>query len=92
MTILITGSQGLIGTALRDLLARRGVASRGVDLRAASPDIQRDICDTAHLARLLEDIEGIVHLAAVSRVVDGELTAQEALDQAKAELDVLIAP
>ncbi|MBK8085408.1 MAG: NAD-dependent epimerase/dehydratase family protein [Devosia sp.] len=73
MTILITGSQGLIGTALRDLLARRGVASRGVDLRAASPDIRRDICDTAHLARLLEDIEGIVHLAAVSRVVDGEL-------------------
>lgn len=72
MTVLITGSHGLIGTALRQQLARNGIATRGIDLRATPPDHRLDICDSDAVAALVGDVEGIVHLAAVSRVVDGE--------------------
>lgn len=72
MTVLITGSHGLIGTALRQQLARNGIAARGIDLRATPPDHRLDICERDAVAALVGDVEGIVHLAAVSRVVDGE--------------------
>ncbi|MDB5540622.1 MAG: epimerase [Devosia sp.] len=72
MSILVTGSEGLVGTALRRTLAARHIEVRGLDLRADAAPERFDICDTARFASRLDGVEGIVHLAAVSRVVDGE--------------------
>jgi nucleoside-diphosphate-sugar epimerase len=70
--LLITGSSGLIGTALGKFLQRRGVGIIGADIRAAPGEQKIDIRDTARLAPLLAGVTGIIHLAAVSRVVDGQ--------------------
>lgn len=66
--ILVTGSEGLIGTALRRQLHIEGIRTRRFDL-------QQQGCDVLHRERLVEAARGcagIVHLAAVSRVVWGE--------------------
>lgn len=69
--ILITGSSGLIGSALTTLLKARGVAVRGFDL-SANDQSRGDVCDLAQIQRDITDCDGIIHLAAISRVVWGE--------------------
>lgn len=69
LRILVTGSAGLIGRALTPLLRAERFAVVAFDLRADPP---RDIADAGALRRGLEGIDGIVHLAGVSRVIDGE--------------------
>jgi UDP-glucose 4-epimerase len=64
MAILVTGSRGLVGSALEKLL-RRNFQVKGFDLRN---DPQQDICQGVPLG----GYQGVVHLAAVSRVVTGE--------------------
>ena len=64
--ILVTGSSGLIGSALQDLFKARGQQWRAFDI-ANSPD--QDTRDPAALSKAIEGVEGIIHLAAVSRVV-----------------------
>lgn len=71
-TILVTGSEGLIGTALVRALGTDGAKVVGVDLRAPATERRLDICDSIRLAELAGKADGIVHLAAVSRVIDGE--------------------
>ncbi len=68
-TILVTGSHGLIGTALCAVLRARGMAILEVDLRADEP---LDLRDHTSMARLVARADGIVHLGAVSRVIDGQ--------------------
>lgn len=71
MTILITGSHGLVGTALSKLL-QPAFEVEGFDLRNdPDQDIRNDIPMKAY--------QGIVHLAAVSRVVTGERDPQNCL-------------
>lgn len=72
MTLLITGSAGLIGTALTRYLEHRGTAVVGVDLRTPSPDQCDDVAHLDLLSEKFSGITGVVHLAAVSRVIDGE--------------------
>ena len=67
--ILLTGAAGLIGRALTPRLQAAGFTAVPFDLRSDPP---RDVTDTAALQRALHEIDGIVHLAAVSRVIDGE--------------------
>lgn len=63
--ILITGSNGLIGAALSSKLVERGHVVRGFDIvRSAAEDVR----DPDALAAAMAGVEGIVHLAAVSRV------------------------
>lgn len=69
--ILITGSEGLVGTALRARLVALGYEVAGLDLRAAGVEFG-DVRDAARLAMALRGCVGVVHLAAVSRVVWGE--------------------
>ena len=69
MRILVTGSAGLIGRALLPRLTAEACTVVPFDLR---DDPHCDITDTAALQNALRDVDGIVHLAAVSRVVDGE--------------------
>ena len=69
--ILITGSEGLIGSALRTALEARGTEVAGLDLRGAG-DEEGDVRDAERIRHAAAGCCGIVHLAAVSRVVWGE--------------------
>lgn len=69
--VLITGSSGLVGRALRAALRLRGIESDGLDLRGRGSEAG-DIRDFNRVRRAVRDCDGIVHLAAVSRVVWGE--------------------
>lgn len=71
MTILITGSHGLVGSALSRLL-QPAFEVQGFDLKNGSgQDIRVDVP--------MKGYEGIVHLAATSRVVTGERDPQNCL-------------
>lgn len=73
MRIGITGSEGLIGSALRAALVREGHEVRGFDLRGDDARGERgDLRDAAATGRFVEGCDGVVHLGAVSRVIWGE--------------------
>lgn len=71
--IFITGAEGLIGRAARVALEGEGYAVRGCDLRAARAEEKFDFRDSRRLRAALADCDGVLHLAAVSRVVWGEM-------------------
>jgi len=73
MKILITGSKGLIGSALKFCLEKVGINVLGMDIKydVEEPDYG-DILDAAAVFSKISVVDGIVHLAAVSRVIDGE--------------------
>jgi len=71
MRVLITGSSGLVGRRLGTLLRSRGVEFSPFDLTADGSDI----CDPRRIAAAIAGCEGVVHLAAVSRVAWGEQDA-----------------
>jgi nucleoside-diphosphate-sugar epimerase len=66
--ILITGHCGLVGRHLWPSLLAHGYAVSGLDVA----DSSGDITDPAELVRALHGCHGVVHLAAVSRVVWGQ--------------------
>jgi len=65
--ILVTGSEGLIGKHIKPELLRLGYELISYDLKSGN-----DICDTKKLEPYISQCHGIIHLAAVSRVVWGE--------------------
>ena len=67
--ILVTGAAGLIGRAVAPLLRAAGATVIPFDLRSEPP---RDVTDAAAMRDALSGVDGIIHLAAVSRVVAGE--------------------
>ena len=69
--ILITGSSGLVGRAMRRALEARGHEVRGLDLRSSGSE-RGDIRDRNRVDAALDGVTGVVHLAAVSRVAWGE--------------------
>ena len=73
MRLLITGSKGLIGTALKKILYPLGIEVVGIDHQfdVDHPEFG-DILDTNALFSAAENVDGIIHLAAVSRVITGE--------------------
>ncbi len=71
-SILVTGSEGLIGVAVCELLAKSGYRVEKLDLRSADPGQKGDIRDEALMQQRMKGCRGIVHLAAISRVADGE--------------------
>ena len=71
--ILVTGSEGLIGNKLCIALEKMGRLVRHFDIRYPKPhESYGNILDTACLQEKVKDCSGIIHLAAVSRVVWGE--------------------
>lgn len=69
--ILITGCAGLIGSALRASLHEQRHDPVGLDLRGAGAD-RGDVRDPQQVRAAVRGCHGVVHLAAVSRVVWGE--------------------
>jgi len=66
MKILITGSSGFIGSALKDFLAKQNIGVILYDLKDTPPNDTRDF---ANLKEKMKGVDGVVHLAAVSRVI-----------------------
>lgn len=69
--ILVTGSEGLVGSALRVALRLLGHDVAGLDLRGEGPE-RGDVRDPECVRRAVDGCHGVVHLAAVSRVIWGE--------------------
>ncbi len=73
MRIGVTGSEGLIGSALCAALERDGHEVRRFDIRNASDSPHfGDLRDAEQVRRLVDGCDGVVHLGAISRVVWGE--------------------
>lgn len=73
MKVLLTGCEGLIGNALKVALHRNQIEMQGYDHKLPQAHIHYgDILDSAKLSEAVKDCEGIIHLAAVSRVIWGE--------------------
>jgi len=70
--ILITGSEGLVGSALRRVLLHRSESITGLDLHASLPRSRGDVRELGDVSAATTGCRGIVHLAAVSRVILGE--------------------
>ena len=68
--ILVTGSAGFIGSWLRAYFEKHNTLLVPYDIKDAP---EYDVKDIKMLKTYIKDVEGIVHLAAVSRVI----TAQE---------------
>ena len=76
--IFISGGAGLIGTFCRDFFEKSGwevstLDLNEIDLDENQVDYVGDIVNISELEKILEDVDGILHLAAVSRVIDAEL-------------------
>ncbi|MFX1269646.1 MAG: GDP-mannose 4,6-dehydratase [Promethearchaeota archaeon] len=65
MKILITGSAGFIGSALIELLEKVGIETVSYDIKDNPKD---DVKDFNRVQSKINNIEGVIHLAAVSRV------------------------
>ena len=65
MKILITGSSGFIGSALKRLLGEKGIEIITYDIKENPMD---DVRNFSSLQAKLISVDGVVHLAAVSRV------------------------
>lgn len=79
--ILITGSEGLIGSALVRELESEEIQLRTLDLSLpASSAFHGDIRNIEDLRRVMAGCTGIIHLAAVSRVKWGERDPELCLD------------
>lgn len=65
-SILITGSEGLIGKELSKRLEEKKINVVEYDIKNG-----QDILDRQSLEKIICDIDGVVHLAAISRVVAG---------------------
>ncbi len=71
--ILITGSKGLIGYHLKKQFDVLGIPWLGIDVGYTTNHSEYgDIQDLELLKKLAAKVSGIVHLAAVSRVITGE--------------------
>lgn len=70
--ILITGGCGLIGSALARRLTAAGHETINFDLSGYCGRAPMDITDIESVAAAMESCAGVVHLAAISRVVWGE--------------------
>lgn len=79
MRIVITGSEGLIGRNLRERLLQEGHHVLGYDIKAKVFEENGDIKNYDQLQKIVPETDGIVHLAGVSRVIDGEKDPEDCM-------------
>ncbi|MDF2965319.1 MAG: UDP-glucose 4-epimerase [Rickettsiaceae bacterium] len=76
--IAVTGAQGLIGKRLIENLEGTNITIKPIDIRYNAGEAQQNV-DITHyndIEKVIADCEGVVHLAAVSRVVWGEINPE----------------
>ncbi len=76
MTILVTGGTGLVGARLLPRLVEAGMDCRalvrsGKDVPAGATAVEGDLFNPSSLARAVEGVSAIIHLAAVFRTPEG---------------------
>uniref|UniRef100_UPI0021478077 NAD-dependent epimerase/dehydratase family protein n=1 Tax=Tahibacter caeni TaxID=1453545 RepID=UPI0021478077 len=78
MNVLVTGSSGRIGRAIRVALSRRGIRVRGLDRSPSSTaDVVGDLLSPGLLRRALDGIDAVVHTAALHAPQVGHLPDAE---------------
>ena len=77
--ILITGSSGLVGSALSVSLKEAGAGLSLLDVSATGTS-RGDVREAARVREALEGCDGVIHLAAISRVIWGEQRPEECWD------------
>lgn len=86
--LLVTGHCGLIGRHIVPILKKHGYQIARLDIS----DQTGDICDISDINRAIEDCSGVIHLAAVSRVIWGEQNPEQCwLTNAVASEQLLLA-
>ena len=65
-SVLVTGSEGLIGKELSRRLIEKKINVVGYDIKNG-----QDILDEKSLESAIYDVNGVIHLAAISRVITG---------------------
>lgn len=70
--ILITGHEGLVGRPLAEQLSQLGYDVVGLDIAALNPSFKGNITEYKALQNAVSGVQGIIHLAAVSRVIWGQ--------------------
>ena len=75
--ILVTGAAGRLGKRVVSLLMERGYDVAGTDRipfeDSPTPYWEADLCDGERVAELVEDAEGVIHMAAIpGPPIDGE--------------------
>ncbi len=88
MTILITGATGLVGSRLVRRLLESGhdcrtIVRGGKSMPAGTQAVEGDLFDAGSLARAVEGVTAIIHLAAVFRTRDDALIWKSNLDGAR---------
>jgi nucleoside-diphosphate-sugar epimerase len=79
-SILVTGASGLIGRNLCRKLRVAGANVTEIDIKHTESSARVDIRDRAKMKTQMRDVDGVVHLAAVSRVVHGEMDPEKCCD------------
>ncbi len=82
--LLVTGSSGFIGSHVAEEALNNGYYVRGLDLKennnAAIDFVRGDIRDKMSVAKAMEDVDYVVHLAAITSVVEFEKNPLECFD------------
>lgn len=94
--VLVTGSSGMIGTALCEALLQGGYKVTGVDLKhntwsadVDSVTVLYDLRNRSFFEKLTKDFDLVVHLAANARVFNTVVTPQLAKDNYDISFNVL---
>ncbi len=89
INIIVTGGEGFIGSEVCNKLSHKGYNVKSIDrrtrgnLKKLNSDFKKykiDICNYNKMKEALVQADGIIHLAAVSRVIWGEHYANECFD------------
>ena len=89
MNIVVTGGRGFIGSSICERLSNSGYNVISIDkrerenyyfLNSSIRSEEIDILNYKLLRNIISKADGIVHLAAVSRVIWGEIFPQECID------------
>jgi UDP-glucose 4-epimerase len=87
MTILVTGSEGLIGRFLSSELVGAGHDVRGFDIARNSDE---DVRSEDAVRQALDGVEGVILLAAVSRVIWAEQDPQKCISTNVLALEMML--
>lgn len=80
-TLLVTGSSGFIGSYIVEEALKEGYDVKGLDLKENNNNsiefLKADICNKAAVSKAMKEVDYVIHLAAITSVVEFEKDAVE---------------